>query len=403
MVAATYEFVMAMKQQRTWRLVSCALLIAVSIALRFNGIAMAGAMGLVLLVHGGPWGRRGRFLLALIPVVAMAGLIAWDQTHKVCPADLLKVQNSPPGRAAALGYALPLLPRMLPATLAYLAGDVGLALLPVMLAVVRRRHLARAAVIFAVIAGGCLAVRMAGIDFPLPLQDRQTWALTELGAMQPLVPGHTPFVAPGAVYWGLAMIGWASTAVLLATQIRRHSAVEWFLIWSAVFTIVLMGMLWLIHDRYVLPIAVVMAILVLANAERIRIWRAVPVLVVFGAICIVGTRDQQRYNQALWTAVARLHDAGAKDSEIIGGYTVNGWLQYAHPANAPVEKGYVIVPWVTGQAFLRYEICNDPPLAGRVIGVQGYRRWLRPRGQLFLVDHQPSELRDTQVAKSGPD
>jgi hypothetical protein len=188
-----------------------------------------------------------------------------------------------------------------------------------------------------------------------------------------------------------AVAGWASVAVLLATQFRRHSAGEWFLIWSAALTIVMMGALWLLYDRYALPIVMLLAIAVLAGAGPIRPRRAIPVLMVFAVICIIGTRDHLAYNQSLWQAVADLRRAGAKDSEIVGGYTVNGWLQYAHPANAPMEYGLVLIPWINGDEPLRYEIRNTPPPTGRVMAALPYGRWMGPSGRLFIVDYEPRQ------------
>jgi hypothetical protein len=212
-----------------------------------------------------------------------------------------------------------------------------------------------------------------------------------LGATHPLVPGYVAPLTLPWIYWSIAPVGWASTAVLLAALLRRHSPAEWFLIWSAALTILMMAALWLLYDRYALPIAVLLAVLALAGASRVRIARAVPALVLYAVICVVGTRDHQAYNHALWDCVADLRAAGAKDSEIIGGYTVNGWLQYAHPENAPMKYHLVLIPWINGDEPLRFEIRNTPPNHGNVIGARVYQQWMGASGELFLVDYWPQQ------------
>ena len=66
------------------------------------------------------------------------------------------------------------------------------------------------------------------------------------------------------------------------------------------------------------------------------------------------------YKAALWQAVAEARAMGAKDSEIDGGYTVTGWLQYAHPENAHWDyKRRIVIPWFNSATLvLRYQVAN---------------------------------------------
>ena len=75
----------------------------------------------------------------------------------------------------------------------------------------------------------------------------------------------------------------------------------------------------------------------------------------------IGVRDHLSYNRALWQAVDEMGRFGAPISQTDGGYVVNGWLQYAHPENAPRDAGgAVAVPMMNVWGTLPYVIANRP-------------------------------------------
>jgi hypothetical protein len=389
MIAAAHELAFALRLRSTWRLLTCAVAISLSVSLRMNGLALAAAMGVVLLLHTGGWGRRGRFLLALVPLIVAGALMLWRKGHLLSPADVSWVPNSPTWREENLQYAIPLLPKMLPAVLSLLAGDVGIALLPLAVGVFHRQMWRRYLVLTIIIAALCIISHFLKIEFPPPLRIGETWAVDELGATRILVPGYVSLKVPPWLYWVFATVGWCSTAVVLASCWRRLAATEWFLIWSIAFTILIMAMLWLTYDRYALPIVAPLIVLALAGREWVNLRRALGVLVLYGMICFIGTRDHLAYNRALWASVKQLQELGAKDSEIVGGYPVNGWLHYAHPASAPRdESGAVMIPWVNSDNQLRYEISNSPPKKGTVLATRPYTQWMGRSGSLYLIDHE---------------
>jgi hypothetical protein len=74
-------------------------------------------------------------------------------------------------------------------------------------------------------------------------------------------------------------------------------------------------------------------------------------------------------------------------SQIDAGYVVNGWLQYAHPENAPRDAaGAVAVPWVNVGGTLPYRIANRALRDYHVIRSIPYRRWLGRSGSIYLLD-----------------
>src|SRR5260370_5857091 len=96
---------------------------------------------------------------------------------------------------------------------------------------------------------------------------------------------------------------------------------------------------------------------------------AVVLLAGFGILALVGVRDHLAYNGAVWQAVDEVRQMGVKDSEIDGGYMVNGWLQYSHPENAHREEdGRIMIPWLNAVDLeLPYQISNRKETGWKVL------------------------------------
>jgi hypothetical protein len=161
-----------------------------------------------------------------------------------------------------------------------------------------------------------------------------------------------------------------------------------FLLWLVAWQFLAIAGLWLFYDRYVLVLLPLAIALFLTGRPRLRPGPAVALVCLFAAVSIVGLADRVDFDRALWSAVEDLRSRGARESEIDGGYIVNGWLQYAHPENAPRdERGELVVPGLTRADFpLRYTIANRPLPGRRVIGTIPYRQRLRDSGELFLLE-----------------
>ena len=140
-------------------------------------------------------------------------------------------------------------------------------------------------------------------------------------------------------------------------------------------------------DRYALPLFPLFMAVLLSAGELRRPRLAIALLSMMGLYSLIGVRDHLSYNRALWQAV----DVALRStsiSQIDGGYIVNGWLQYAHPENAPRdENGAVAVPWMNAEGGSSpYRITNRPLSGYRVIRLIPYRRWLGRSGSIYLLE-----------------
>jgi hypothetical protein len=390
-IAASLALVVGLRQQSTAWLAIAATFIAASIGMRFVGLASAAAFGMVLLFHTGTWGRRCLWL-ALIPPAFFVFLLLWQHYYVVRPADITWVDTSPAARLRGLPYVVPLLPSMTVVAVGFLSGAVGMGLLPLAVSMLDRKTILRAALVLAILgplAGlGLFLSLQAKMPFFLPFVFGSTWTLDELGESMSLVPGYTnPFNAPQWVYLSLGALGWSSTSVLLASLMRRPSTIDWFFIWTIVFAILMAAGLWLFYDRYALPVIVPLLVLVAAGKKQPRVTLAIPILALFAALSIIQTRDHLAYNAALFSALQQLRDFGALDSEINGGYVINGWNQYAHPENAPKdEAGAAQIPRLNANNKLRYEISNSLSPNAKLLASVPFHRWIWRSGQLYILD-----------------
>ena len=149
----------------------------------------------------------------------------------------------------------------------------------------------------------------------------------------------------------------------------------------------LVALLWLIHDHYLL-VVVPYAIALVLGARPQLAWRpGIATLVVLAVVSIVGIRDQLRHTAAVWHGVDALHRIGAADRDIDGGYTVNGWLQYAHPDRAYRDAaGNVEVPAVNASTDDRpFKIAKTPIPGWRVLATFGHDAWIGPKAPVYVL------------------
>src|SRR5262245_61047261 len=146
-----YAFVRAVQGEQTGWLLAAALLASVAVGVRPVGVVLPGAMLMVLLLHAGSWGRRkGRFLIPAIPLLVLALLFLWKGGHTLLSAPVSEIDNSPQSRINNLKYAFEprTLLHQLVAAVGFVAGAVGVAILPLTLACLRWKILARSALLF---------------------------------------------------------------------------------------------------------------------------------------------------------------------------------------------------------------------------------------------------------------
>jgi MFS family permease len=312
----------------------------------------------------------------------------WHQGHTEHIADLRWIKNAPENRMQDLiFYGWRMLPPMIVCTATLVAGAMGLALLPVVAAWAWGRHLLWSVFIFVMLWLLVLGTRALHQPYFPPLAARETWALEELGATEPLVPSFEVLSQPGWLVWSVTAATFASFALLLAGLARRPGREQAFFWWLIAGDFLLIALLWLFYDRYALPLLPLFMAVLLSTGELHRPRLAVILVSVMGLYSFIGVRDHLSYNRALWQAV----DVALRYtsiSQIDGGYIVNGWLQYAHPENAPRdENGAVAVPMMNVEGGTSpYRITNHPLSGYRVIRSIPYRRWLGRSGSIYLLE-----------------
>ncbi|HKA56405.1 MAG TPA: glycosyltransferase family 39 protein [Candidatus Binatia bacterium] len=390
MVWASFAMVRAVGTERTGWLLAATILACLAIGVRLVGVVIPAAMAAVLLLHTGGWGRgKGRLWLTVLPLIFLGGLLWWGTEHLHHTADVSQLKDAPVNRVQNLRYALPLLPRTLVCGTAFVIGAVGLNLLPLSIACLRQ-DLGRRVTVSAFVLGLFLLILPLTSPTAIPLlSEGSTWTFSELGATEPLVAGFQPPSFPP--WWSAAVTfaAWGSAAIFFAA-LGLSSPGQAFLGWLTLGHLLLMLMLWLFYDRYAL-VALPPAIgLLLAGGVSPRPALVLVCAALFGGISLVGVHDHLQYNQALWQAVDVLRQCGAPDSDIDGGYVVNGWLHYAHPENAPRdEQGNIVVPGLTTKTYpLRYQIANCPLPTRRLVTTISYRRWFGRSGAICILERE---------------
>jgi hypothetical protein len=387
--------VRAVRRRHDGWLWAAALFTCAGLGTRTVGVVVPVAMLLTLVLHSGEWGRqRGRFLIPLLTLAFLGLILWWYQGHLMHSADMTHIDESPQDRLQRLlESGLTPLPTMLIAALGFSTAAVGVALLPLALAGLRQDLLPRAGIVLGLLIGVYAIGYLSKETICAPLTPGQTWAVDELGATRSQVNGYQPTEIPKGLRFFFLEVGAGSFAVLAGSRLRRSwRPGEAFLAWLIVGHVLLIAILWLFYDRYALVLVPLVLVLVLAGGLAPRLAVGLPLVGIYGVLSVVGVRDHLQYNVALWTAVDELHALGAADSEIDGGYMVNGWLQYDHPENAYHDaKGEVVIPWFNAYSEklrLRYQVTNQPEEGEIVLKRIPYECWLSSSGAIYITDRK---------------
>jgi hypothetical protein len=207
---------------------------------------------------------------------------------------------------------------------------------------------------------------MAGGELPFPLPDQQTWTLRDMSArmlvpcaniarapwtryLEPVLPWAGLLAAAG-VFAGLWPGGWSNG--------DRSRGSTTLLVSFGVAQFVLFDLLWLMNDRYYTAVAPTLAYLVTAQGP-IRPRLTVPLLLLWAAISITGTRDALAYNETVARTASRLEARGVPPWDIDAGWVSNGWRLYVNPGQLPpgADRRYD-VPYVTSQTATSYVVAN---------------------------------------------
>ncbi len=386
MIWSVYTNVLGLNRKRHHWFFIAALLSAMAISIRPVGIAIPASAGLLL-----AWKRKEigvkleTLFLVLFPLLATALVAWWWIHHRQVNANISGFPGIPKTRLVWLKYAMPTLPGVTLNGLIFLAGAVGISLLP--LTCSSRIANKQTIIIFAALLLLVLIAHLCSVGYSLPLNTGSAWEWNGINSPQELIPNHTPIRDPAGLT-AVLFIALASSAILIGCSVKQQWEVsKLFLLLLIVLSFAEMVVLWLFNDRYALPIFPLAIALLLASECQQRTWLAISSLCVFAVYSLIGEHNVCSYNHAVWSAVAELRARGIGDNQIDGGYVVNGWLHYAHPENAPRdESGQVyVVGMTTTSRTLPFQI-SEKPVAGReLLDTIKYNQWLGPGGELYLL------------------
>lgn len=384
-----YGMVRSDREQRAGWLLLTAICACLAIATRVAGAALALTMPAVLLGKGGSrWRRWPVVALVCVPLLFGASLLWWRAGHIEARADLTGIEGSPAWRLAGLKYGFLQLPRNLVQAWIFCAGALGMALAP--LAVGRSgRSIARR---YLVAGGLCLLILGTALALKVrlyvPLGAGEIWSVEELGASEPLVPGYRAlelpaWYVPAAVAVATVLFAMAAGAAAL----RSSRSPERLLLFLFAALFLQTAVLWLYYDRYGLALLPPALALLACGGTMAHPRLGAALVGIFAIVSLVGVRDHLEYNAALWSGVKYLESRGVPASEIDGGWTVNGWLQYAHPENAKrVPSGDVAVNHVNASGLpARYQLANAGPSGWTIVKRIPYQRWAGRSGSIFVL------------------
>lgn len=399
---ASLAFLRAMRgRSDRWLWVAIGLSCA-AIGIRIAAASLPLAMVLALLIDRDGWGRRqARFLWPVSTLVVLAAMTWWFQRHVEVVTDLSVVINAPATRLTLLNeYGLQLLPTMSVVATTFLAQALGLALLPVSVGIMSARRRVAAVSAMVLLCLAAVTVSSAGSSHAPPFTEGQIWWPGELGAAAPLVPDYDRSPARPWWAWLVTAVTLASVSVLVERAGRRLDTPHTFLLLQLFGQLVLVALLWLVYDRYALVLVPVALVLILRCGPIDRPKTAGALVLIMALSGLVGVRDHLEYNRALWTAVAHLERLGIAPADFDGGYTVNGWLQYAHPERARRDAGGAAqVPGVNTSEETPYRISNRARPGWKVLVSIPYRRWATRSGQIYVLE-QPHQPRLDQARKT---
>src|SRR5262249_30577472 len=161
-----------------------------------------------------------------------------------------QVFNSPANRVRFLREsALWALPQLSLATVTFLAGTLGLALLPLSVGCFSSRRW-KVAITTLVLLGAVVTAELAtGHDYSPPLAWGQTWSLGELGYTEPLLSDYVEPTTGRGWTWMVALVALGSASVLVARSAEPLDTAGIYLVLQMIGHFALIAILWLQWDR----------------------------------------------------------------------------------------------------------------------------------------------------------
>jgi len=219
--------------------------------------------------------------------------------------------------------------------------------------------------------GGALLLRIHFGEVPSPILDRGIWSLQELADVRGLIRGS--LTAPEPLHWlslPIRALMLISASILGAGTVRlfikargRMSQPTIIFMSLGLLHLILINALWFYNDRYYLVL--LPSLICLASKLTVETGfsksAALSGILMLGFLSVSGTWDALRFNQACQEAFNYLRTAGVPVAQIDAGYSITGWMLYAHPENLTQgAKQAEDVPWITSHKKLPYIVSNIP-------------------------------------------
>ena len=370
--AATWLFTRGILRRHAGSLWCAGALAVTSVLIRQVGVALPVAAAGVALFMRDPWLRRtgrAQALATFAAAFAAWAVVSWlvgqsaDEARRL---DRLRHLASP----GWTGYG---------GWLIHIVLGVSFMLFPLGLSSLA----AQRPKLSAALALGAAALALGGLPRTTPFDPialhHAILTPLELGSARDLLRGELAAPAYAGMLSSLAAaIALASLAALFvsvalarhAPPPRPHAPARAYLAAQAACHVALICVLWLFCDRYylvLLPIAVA-AVLPRLRSVPLSIPVAALGLLAQAAVGILGTRDALRFNAACQSEYAALVRSGIQPYDIDAGWSLNGWMLYAHPQRLPASADRARdVPFVTSEQRRPYVLAKAPIGGYRVL------------------------------------
>jgi hypothetical protein len=249
--------------------------------------------------------------------------------------------------------------------------EIAFSVFPLLIAMIGWKPRSWPITILLSVVGGAGLLWWCHGEVPSPLPGGRIWTLEELCDVRGLIDGELgPSGSVHAFSLAARLLMLISTAILVAGILRmgfetvmKMGMPAKVMATSGLMNLGLINVMWFYYDRYYLVL--LPSLIFLCSKLGVKgAWSRAIALCGIGLLAFVsisGTWDVLRFNQACAEAFAHLRARGVPAAEIDAGYSLSGWVLYAHPKNlAAGETVAHDVPWVTSRKQLPYVISNTP-------------------------------------------
>jgi hypothetical protein len=393
---SVFCFIKGLQSQKNGWFFVGSLVSMMSIGTRLTGLAVPLGVLLYSVFQRPSRPRKWTLILlgGVVPLLFAVALVFWHTYHVEYRADLRWLVGSPQRRASELHFAFTGFHRWLVVTVSYIVAPLGFLLAPVAVGFMKRFYSRKALLASGIVVAVFTVAHFTGYASPVGSQ-RNWFDLANLGGSYSLVwssPEQGVEITPG---WSLFadLVGTLLFCGGIGPALVRIAEPSRRLLTSVLFAqFLFIVVLWLWSSRYFLALLPPLLPLILTAALIHRAKFALTVVALFAAASFVVVHDELTYNSTLWRAVDDLLKTGTPIQRIDGGYTVNGWLQYAHKENAKTQGRDVQVEMVNVETDdSDFKLANRPESGWVRLREYPYVTWFAPSGRIYVLARKAPE------------